>query len=396
MLSLVSGRRVLEWALRVLSLAILVTIALRAWNPASATQYEGSTNQRQLGGLLPAWSRTNPGAVRLALDSAPPRVQRDWLAAIQRAGTRVTWRSDHILPIAATLSQAADPAGVSDLVASAPGGTRLGIRDDLGILDTVVAARGGVTVEIPRIARRIGVAGGGQTAVASLRDTVMFKRLLVEGAASWETKFTIAALSERGWKVDALMHAAPSVAIRLGSPVAPDTGRYAAVVAVDTSTPLLAPTIASFVRNGGGLVTLHDAAMIGPHASASVVLERRAGGYVRAFRSGAGRVVRIGYSDLWRERVAGDDSASDPVEKHRAWLSRIVAAVAYTPRAPASADPYSDPAPLEDLVDRIGPASTSGPELAPSRREVPSSFLFIVLVASRLAELASRRLRGAL
>lgn len=405
--SLVSSRKVLEWALRVLSFTILVIIAMRAWDPSSAARHEGSTSGSQLRRALPTWSRANPGEVRLAIDSVPARVDRDWLAALQRAGTRVTW-SGHVVPIAATLSQTIDPAGISDLSASAPDGTILELRDDIGVLDTVVAKRGGLNVEIPGIARRITVLGGGQTVVASLRDTAIFKRLLVEGAASWETKFTVAALSERGWKVDALMHVAPSVAVRLGSPAAPDTGRYAAVVAVDTAVPLAEPAVAAFVRNGGGLITLHDAATIGPRASASIVLDRRSSGDVRASRNGAGKVVRIGYGDLWRERMAGDDSVdhtatdhaatdrpSDPVERHRAWLSRIVAAVARVSAAPLPADPEVDPAPLANMVDRIGPSFTRGAETQPSRSEVPSSVLFAVLLASLLAELASRRLRGA-
>jgi hypothetical protein len=219
--------------------------------------------------------------------------------------------------------------------------------------------------------------------------------LLIEGAASWETKFTIAALAERGWKIDAISHVAPGVDVREGSPVAPDTSRYAAVIAVDSTASLSARGAGAFVRNGGGLVTLHDASTVGPRPVASVVLERSADGEVRASRIGRGRVIRIGYRDLWRHRMTDNDTIPDPVAAHRAWLARVVASVAHAPRVASQADTLADPAPLANMVDRIGPRSASLSEESPMRRKVPSSVLFGILLASLLLELASRRLRGA-
>jgi hypothetical protein len=391
----VSARRVGEWALRVLSLALLVVILMRAWTPSSDAGRSESVRQSGIVRALPGWSQSAPARVHLALDSAIAPEERDWIAAIERAGTSVTWSSSRIVPLAATLSRVADPSGGFEFAASGTAHDAMLVRDPVGLIDTVIAGPAGIRVQIPGTATRVGASAGSSTAWAAYHDTVIFKRLLVEGAASWETKFTIAALAERGWKVDALTHLAPGVDVREGKPVTPDTSRYAAVIAVDSTASLVSGGAAAFVRSGGGLVTLHDASTIGPHAATSVVLERRPDGDVRASRSGEGRVIRVGYKDLWRERMADDDSIPDPVAAHRAWLARVVASVAYAPRIAVIADSGADPAPLADMVDRIGAPTRSLESASPLRSEVPSSVLFGILLVSLLLELASRRLRGA-
>jgi len=289
----------------------------------------------------------------------------------------------------------ADPSGVYELSASVPRDSMAVVRDVVGVLDSVKAGSDGIRVEVPGTTSRTGILVGGSRAWANASDTTVLRRLLVEGAASWETKFTIAALTERGWKVDAVTHVAPGVDVREGSPALPDTSRYAAVIAVDSTAALVSRGASSFVRNGGGLITLRDASKIGPTGATSVVLERRPDGDVRASRVGVGRVIRVGYKDLWRQRMSDNDTVSDPVAAHRAWLARAVASVAYAPRITVRADSASDPAPLADMVDRLGERSGSPDAASPMRSEVPSSVLFGILLVSLLLELASRRLRGA-
>jgi hypothetical protein len=269
------------------------------------------------------------------------------------------------------------------------------VRDQIGALDSVTAGVNGMRLEIPGDATGIDASVGNTIARAATPDSIAFKRLLIEGSASWETKFTIAALAERGWKIDALTHVAPGVDVREGNPVTPDTSRYAAIIAIDSTASLVSRGATSFVRNGGGLLTLHDAGSIGPRGTAPIVLERRADGDVRASRIGNGRVIRVGYKDLWRQRMSGDDTIADPMALHRAWLARAVASVAYAPRIASPPDSLADPAPLADMVDRLGFHSPAIDEGSPLRSEVPSSVLFGILVASLLLELASRRLRGA-
>ncbi len=392
----VSARRVGEWGLRVVSLGLLVVILLRAWAPARGIGRAASVPQGSITRALPAWSMSAPARIHLTLDSVLSPADRDWIAAIERAGTSVSWSSPHISSIAATLDQVPDPVRAFDLAVAGAGKDVIYVRAPaIGVIDTAAAGTGALRVEIPGAVDRIGASAVGTTAWTAPSDSVVLKRLLVEGAASWETKFTIASLAERGWKVDALTHVAPGVDVREGSPTAPDTSRYAAAIAVDSTATLVARRAAAFVRSGGGLVTLRDAASIGPAARESIVLERRADGDVRASVIGAGRLIRVGYKDIWRERMSDDDSISDPVAAHRAWLARVVASVAYAPRVAVAVDSGADPAPLADMVDRIGAPTRLLEPVSPLRSEAPSSILFGILLLSLLLELASRRLRGA-
>lgn len=391
----VSPRRIGEWALRVLSLALLTVILMRAWEPLAASARLESVEQGAIAKSLPRWSVTKAAQIHLGLDSVLPPDQRDWLAAIQRAGTVVTWSGPHLAATAATVTRVADPAGASELSIAAPAQSVVIVRDHVGPIDSATIGMSGLRLEVSGDGTELGVSVGTSTAWAAAPDSIVFKRLLVEGAASWETKFTIAALAERGWKIDAITHVAPGVDVRDGAPVTPDTSRYAVIIAVDSTASLVARGATSYVRSGGGLVTLRDASVLGPRATSSVLLERRPDGDVRASRIGAGRMIRIGYRDLWRMRMSDDDTVPDPVAAHRAWLARVVASVAYAPRITSRADSFADPAPLADMVDRIGARSAILSDQSPLRSEVPSSVLFGILLASLLLELASRRLRGA-
>ncbi len=391
----VSARRIGEWALRVLSIALLVVILMRAWSPSRAIARSETVTEGSAAKLLPALSMRGPARIHIVVDSVIPPVQRDWIGAIGRSGTVVTWSGPRIAATAATLSRIADPAGVSELSASVPVGSVAIVRDHVGVIDSVTISQNGLRIDIPGAGTGVGVAAGASTAWAAAPDSLVFKRLLIEGSAGWETKFTIAALAERGWKIDAITHVAPGIDVREGAPASPDTSRYAAIIAVDSTAVLVARGAASFVKSGGGLVTLRDASGIGPRTDASVVLERRADADVRASRAGNGRVIHVGYKDLWRYRMSDDDSVPDPVAAHRAWLARVVASVAYAPRIAARLDSLADPAPFADMVDRIGARSASLGAESPLRTEVPSSVLFGVLLISLLLELASRRLRGA-
>ncbi|MEO6864830.1 MAG: hypothetical protein ABI229_05210 [Gemmatimonadaceae bacterium] len=395
MLSPVNGRRIGEWALRVLSMALLAVIVMRTWAPTRGARRAERVGQAAIADALPRLSMTEPARVHLALDSALTPDQRDWFAAIQRVGTIITWSGPHIAATAATQTRVVDPAGASELSVTTTPKSIVTVRDDIGIIDSLTAGSDGIRVEIPGTENGVGVSAGASTAWASAPDSVVFKRLLVEGSASWETKFTIAALSERGWKVDAITHVAPGIDVREGSPAAPDTSRYAAIIAVDSTASLVAERATSFVRNGGGLVTLRDASGVGPREAASIVLERRADGDIRASRFGNGRVIRVGYRDLWRYRMTDSDTVPDPVVAHRELLARIVASVAYAPRIPVQAAFAADPAPLADMVERIGARSASLDAQSPLGVEVSSAVLFGILLASLLLELASRRLRGA-
>jgi hypothetical protein len=312
----------------------------------------------------------------------------------------VTWDAPAVAATAASISRVADPAGASELNVVAPESAMVLIRQPNRALDSVSVGRiGAARVVLPGSATDALISVGTTTAHVAPPDSIIFRRLLIEGAASWETRFTIAALAERGWKIDAVTHVAPGVDVREGEPESPDTARYAALIAVDSTASLIARGAAAYVRSGGGLLTLSAAAAIGPRGRDPIVLERGRDGDVRAFRVENGRVIRVAYADLWRQRMHGDDTVPDPVAAHRAWLARAVASVAYAPRANSvgsgARNGAADPAPLADMVARLGPRSGGVPSSDPFRTEVPSSVLFGIMLAAFLLEWASRRLRGA-
>lgn len=390
----VSGRRAGEWVLRVLSVALLGILLMRAWSPLGQSTLAESAKGGVVASSLPHWSITSPGRIHLTLDSILTPSERDWVAAIERAGSRVTWDAPRVVPVAAVLTRVVDPAGVSELDAWAPAKSVVRIDEHGGAIDSAIVGTNGIRFEIPGASSGIALAVDATRAKVAVPDSVVFRRVLVEGSASWETKFTIEALTERGWVIDAITHVAPGVDVREGNPATPDTSRYAALIAVDTTATFVARGAGAFVRSGGGLVTLADASAVGPRGKAPVVLERGSGGDVRASRFGDGRVVRVSYKDIWRRRMADNDTIADPVAAHRAWLARVVAAVAYAPHILAVHDSLADPAPLADMVDRMGPRSPTVDDRIPLQEEVPSSVLFGILLASLLIELTSRRLRG--
>ncbi len=392
----VNMRRIGEWVLRVLSFAILIVLLMRAWSPLERSTHAESATGEAVGSSLLHWSNTSPARIHLSLDSTLRPLDRDWIAAIAHSGSVVTWDAPDIVPLAAALTRVVDPVGISELDVSAPAKSVIEIRTPVGGIDTVTAGTNGARLLIPGSASNMTVSVGGTKAVAAKPDSVVFRKLLVEGAASWETKFTIKALTERGWSVDALTHVAPGVDVLEGTPALPDTSRYAAVIAVDSTAALVRRGADAFVRNGGGLVTLSDAGTIGPRGVRSVVLEKGAAGDIRAMRLGNGRAMQVSYKDLWRRRMADADSVDDPVAAHRELLADIVASVALAPRIAASADSLADPAPLADMVARLGRRSALADTGSPLGDAVPTSVLFGILIASLLIELASRRLRGAL
>jgi hypothetical protein len=299
--------------------------------------------------------------------------------------------------------------------------------DTLGNLDSVRATAAGVRMHLPKPRRTVDAAVGPVRARGASLDSLRLGRLLVVGAAGWETKFAVAALEERGWEVDAHFIESPKSDVRQGKIAELDTARYAAVLAIDTTAARYGDRIARFVRSGGGLVLWSPAAKarafaplapggagtliedegsqpsdsaprtvlelvpITSLAPDAVALERRGDVVTLAARRiGAGRVLETGYLNSWRWRTAGGDDAP---ERHRTWLATLVARVAYAGRVPLPPPP-TDAAPLATLVDRLGPpsspreAGTGGDPAALAR------WIFGILCGALLLEWASRRVRG--
>ncbi|MGH7621727.1 MAG: hypothetical protein ACREMU_05255, partial [Gemmatimonadaceae bacterium] len=206
-----------------------------------------------------------------------------------------------------------------------------------------------------------------------------------------------------------------------------DTAHYSAVLAIDSTAGRYGDRIATFVREGGGLVMWSPAARtrslasIAPGAGVgasiadegdvppdsaprsalelvpitalnpdAVVLERRGGDVTLAARRIArGRVLETGYTDSWRWRMAG---GPDALARHREWMAGLVSLVASSGHHAVPAAP-SDVAPLVTLIDRLGPATTvtEASALDPS---AIARWTFAIMCAALLLEWASRRLRG--
>ena len=408
-------RLTVEWVLRVAIVALLAFCLVESLHEGGAAHPE-RIDQGELASALPRWSTSSaPTRVEVTLDHPPEGRERDWLAALAGAGTEVGWTGPALLPTAVTLEPRADPAGGVDASVSAPPGKLVMLRDSVGELGGAPASAWGVSAVLPPLPSGglVDAVVGPVAAQAVLRDSLHLRSLLVIGAASWETKFVIAALEERGWNVDAHVVVSPKGDVRQGTTQAIDTTRYSAVLALDTTAARYADRIGRYVRQGGGLVlwgpvastrafsaitpvravgglredeghTVNDTL---PRADLALVplagltddaelLERR-GEHVAiaARRLGAGRVVVTGYTDSWRWRMAGGEDAP---EAHREWLAGMVAQVAQA-----------------TLIDRLGsPSAGDSPTGSPDASRW-FGWMFAAISAALLVEWASRRLRGA-
>jgi hypothetical protein len=334
----------------------------------------------------------------------------------------------------------ASPTGGTKVLVAAPSGSAVMLRDRVGAIDTLRQRNGGVSLVLTSVQDSLTARVNGSVASTVLRDSVMLRKVLVIGAAGWESKFVVAALEEEGWKVDALIRVAPGAEVAQGTPAAIDTSRYSAVVALDRTASPDAGRIVEFVRAGGGVVVGREAATLeglaeiragtvgeggaksaarairntgsitpadlaytpieSLRADAAAIERRGAGLAIAARRAGAGRVIQLGYEDTWRLRMGG---GADAIREHRQWWTRLVSSVAYGLRLPRGQSVGSDhqtnqddEAPLAGLVAAIGP-STSTARLTSLSHGSSSSLeiLFALLAMGLFGEVLSRRLRGA-
>ena len=425
------GNRVRVAIERALRAVTLLVLALAAWNAArvQADHRLESSASAGLRASLERWTVAPPRAADVSLDTAPGGEARDWLRALRRAGTPVTWRAPRVPALAMEVAPVANPRGGWTVWMTAPEGSRITLSDAVAPIDTVRASSGGASVLAPLATGALTAALSGHRAYAHPRDTLAARGVLVLGHATWEAKFVISALEEAGWSVDARILVAPGVEVTQGVSRVPDTARHAAVIVLDTPSPSVASAVARYVRGGGGagltgasgrVGALADIAAggvgarvraatmtftsdsprralgflsIAPRADA-VVLEDHGGRVAAAARRvEAGRVVQLGYDESWRWRLAGGPQA---VEAHRAWWSAIVSSVAYRAPAAVMRDAADDDAPLARLVDALGPMSDAQERAPANAGWSPSTaLLFALATGLLLVELASRRLRGA-
>lgn len=397
-----------------------------------------------LGALVMAWRAVGRGDTRrvhVAVEGGLSPVGRDSLAALAAAGDSVSW-SGRVAAVIASAEAVREPSGATRFSVVADSATALG--DSLGLIDSLSTGAGTLTTEGVR--GRFAVNSHGTTASVAARTAPTLGRVLVMGRVGWESKFTIAALEEAGWLVDARLRLSDTITVEQGRSTLPTAGTHAAVVVLDSLMGTgAANSITRFVRAGGGLVLSGDA--VRPGALAALTAARVTGvepGEAGAFEEGeplhalpfralggltadavvletrddapaivarrvaAGRVIQSGYAETWRWRMQGETGS---VEAHRAHWSRLVGTAAptaaFVARTTGAATPETaeaspttipaataDPAPLASLVDALGPAQAAAPA-TPTRRDPLPPWLGALALLLLVAEWASRRARGA-
>lgn len=424
MLSPPDTRRIVERVLRTLALVTLGGITLLLLRPRTPEGVE-TVRADALTDAFERWSTAQiPPAVHLeARGVMPSAAERAWLRALRRVGANVSWTDGNLPHIVVATEPLADPRGTSELRVVHAGADSLHLADDAGMIATFATSRGAAAVRLPWYAGTLQVHGAGRTAASTRAPAdALFGGALVLGAADWESKYIIASLEERGWKVDARLEVAPDVARTQGE-TTPDTARHAVVIVTASVPAATAQAIRLFVESGGGLIVTGGAApqpelqsllpartggrraSTGPSSPAYRRLTNLTGGstallvedgdtIVAARVVGNGRVLQIGYEETWRWRLAPTETTPD----HEAWWARTLATAArvrwaFAERRNAHAT-LVDPAPYAALVDALGPpASESAHATGECSAWLP--LLFGLCVTALVAEWAMRRAKGA-
>lgn len=359
------------------------------------------------------------------MDAMPSAADRDALAALRRAGVSVRWHGA-VPALAMEVVRVREPEARSRVLVTSDAGPALALTDSAGLIDSV-RATGGATVDATTVVGAVRAERGRFAALARPPGLEPRRAVLVLGRANWETKFVMQALTESGWVVRGRIPVAPGVVVRDDGLLPIDTSRYDVVIALDSSAADLAPAIARFVAEGGGLiaggsaltadalrslaparagarkpgrillgddtVTTRDLPMraLTTLRGDALPLQREATGVtLAARRAGLGRVLVVGYDESWRWRMLGGVSGPS---SHRRWWSGAAGSVA--PERSAGATQGADAAPLAALVAALGaPSPPAAQKDSPARNPLPLVILGI-LGAALLAETASRRFRGA-
>src|SRR5215218_3175135 len=332
------ARRVAELVLRATALAALAVLLWRALRPPTAAGV--SVAAGDLTRTLERWTLAGPAELRVVLDKAPDARTRDWIRALAHSGSQAHWAASRPIRGSAVIAEpASEPSGATRVRFAAAGGEPVSIGDAAGTIDTLPGG-GAAELELASVAGSVRASGATFTAATAARDSFALRPVLVLGAAGWESKFTIAALEERGWRVASRVRVAPNVEVTQGPLGAVDTARYSAVIALDSTAASSATAIARYAHDGGGVILTGASARIGgvssiapggvgrriagvaggvtsasPRtglgvfavtslASDGVALESRASAVtVAARRVTAGRVVQTGYDETWRWRM---------------------------------------------------------------------------------------------
>lgn len=379
--------------------------------------------------------------------SAPVRAALGTLARSRVAGI-VTWRdASGARGAAMAVEREGGPQGGVQVRLSLPDASEtIQLRDAGGVLDS-----SGVEVMRDVRTRQWRVASTGERLAVQLTGATLRAlmasprggtpdRVLVVAEPGWESKFVIAALEERGWRVDARLAVTPKAAVTVGTPATPDRSRHVVVVVLDSVG--VPPRLGDFIRGGGGVVFSGDGVRspfaralmrniptgIEPAVPGALLTANPLQGLARwrvdirdavplqggtradavqAVRVGAGRVVVSGYRNTWQWRMMGTDQGRTD---HARWwdaLARAAVPVVMVPVGPVDPAP-GDAAPYADLVAQLGRASAAASSdgiTQSAASETPASrgwpvplhwlpWLVGFALGALLLEWGSRRLRG--
>ena len=420
-------RVAVEWLLRVALIALLGWALWRTTRSSAASPDAVAVDARNVDAEIARLvAAPAPASIDVSMDQGLSRSQRDALVALRRAGSAVRWHgTSPALAIEAVREREPDARG--RLLIAAGDSSSIALADSAGALDTVRAG-GGATVDVGTLVGSVRAALGRHSATTLAPPATPRGAVMVLSHVGWESKFVMAALTEAGWTVRARIPAAPSVDVRDDGLLPLDTARYDAVIALDSSAADFGGAIAHFVAQGGGLVVVGDAmsidalrSLVPAQAGArrvgrillaedtvtppdlpvrplselqrdALTLEKEPSGVTLvARRAGMGRVLAVGYDDTWRWRMLGGNSG---LSAHRAWWSRAVGSVAPEREgAPMAQD--GDAAPRAALADALGAPSTSSVAATRAAIDALPLALFTMIALALLAEIASRRFRGA-
>ena len=419
-------RLVGEWVARVTLIALLAIALWRSTRAAVDTAISRSIKVSSLANdLAPLAADTKVNALAVDIDATPSNAERDLLVALRRAGVAVHWHgAPAVLAIEAT--HVREPDDRARVLVVANNMDPVALVDSAGSLDSIRAGSG-ATIDAEAIVGDVRAEQGRFAARATPSPSAPRRAVLVLGRPDWESRFAIAALTESGWTVRASTPTAPGVVIRDDGILPIDTARYDAVLALDSSAADLAPAIARFVSEGGGLVAEGSAlsldalrALVPAHGgerlpgrillaedtvtrrdlplrpltalrSDAMTLERQAAGpSLVARRAGMGRVLAIGYDESWRWRMLGGASG---LTAHRRWWSAAVGSV--SPEHEVTVAANASAAPVAALVSALGPSSAAAASRTPDSHNPLPLLLMLPVAAALLAETGSRRFRGA-
>ena len=430
--------RVLGGALHGVGVLCMLLMAWRLFapiedRPVTARVAANGVMDRSLAELLQARRDT----IEVMLDGTPTARTRAELRAVQGSG-RMLRMSTSRLPaaLAVTAEQEWNASGGTRVQVVSRDSARQAVADAAGLIDSVRIDSMGLRTRSGPIEGTVTVGAAAMTPWRA--SSPAEARVLVVGAATWESRFLIAALEEAGWPVDAAVSLSPTVTITQGAARSPDRSRHAIVVLLPGAPASVVGGLLAFVRGGGGLVIVGEAARapglgllragvpaatisgeagaeasdaprhgldlvpIAALAEGSVALESRDGRVaVAARRVGAGRVLQVGYDNSWLWRMGGDDAS--PVA-HRRWWSTLLSGLVPVRApvrdvAPTPEHDTLDAAPVAALARDLGmpvlrAASTVSMPTASFAASLDLRWLLVGAVLTLVASWTLRRWRG--